>query len=126
MRPIDISHALVPVAGQEGMVRRRFWEKVRRTLGRVPFLDRAVAAYFAALDPATPRHAKATLFAALAYFVMPVDLVPDFLAGLGFTDDGAVLLMAIQTLAPYVTERHIERARAALAREQQGAPAAPA
>ncbi len=124
MRPIDVSYALVPVVGQERLVRRRFWDKVRRTLGRVPFLDRAVAAYFAALDPATPRHAKATLFAALAYFVMPADLIPDFIAGLGFTDDGAVLVMALQALAPYVGDRHLERARAALAREQRDGAAA--
>lgn len=118
MRPIDLSHALVPMPGQERLVRRRFWDKVRRTLGRVPFADRAVAAYYAALDPATPRHAKAILFAALAYFVLPADLIPDLIAGLGFTDDGAVLLMALQSLAPYVTDRHLARARAALAREQ--------
>ena len=60
---------------------------------------------------------KATLFAALAYFVLPADLIPDFVAGLGFTDDSAVLLMALQALAPYVTDAHIARARAALERE---------
>lgn len=117
MRPIEMSRALVPVQGQERLVRRRFWDKVRCTLGRVPFVDRAVAAYYAALDPATPRHAKATLFAALAYFVLPADLIPDFVAGLGFTDDSAVLLMALQALAPYVTDVHMARARDALERE---------
>jgi uncharacterized membrane protein YkvA (DUF1232 family) len=110
-----LSRALVPRAGQQRYVKRAFWDKVRRTLGLVPFLDRAIAAYYAALDPATPRHAKATLFAALAYFVLPADVIPDFVAGLGFTDDGAVLMMAIQALAPYLTAAHLEKARRTLA-----------
>jgi uncharacterized membrane protein YkvA (DUF1232 family) len=119
-----LSRALVPVPSQERIVRKGFWDKVRRTLGKVPFLDRAVAAYFAAIDPATPTHAKGILFAALAYFVIPADLVPDIIAGLGFSDDGAVMLMAIQAIAPHVREEHVERARHALDSEgvQEAAP----
>jgi uncharacterized membrane protein YkvA (DUF1232 family) len=114
---MELSRALVVRPGQERYVKRKFWDKVRRTLGKVPFLDHAVAGYYAAVDPATPRHAKATLFAALAYFVLPADVIPDFLAGLGFTDDGAVLMMALQALAPYVTRAHLEKAKATLAAE---------
>ncbi|MBK8176741.1 MAG: DUF1232 domain-containing protein [Rhodospirillales bacterium] len=114
METPDLSQALVPVAGQESYVRRRFWGKLRRTLGRMPFADRAVAAYYAALDPATPKHAKAVLLAALAYFIMPADLIPDIIAGLGFSDDAAVLLMALQTLSAHVTPEHVARAREAL------------
>jgi uncharacterized membrane protein YkvA (DUF1232 family) len=111
MKTIDLSRALIPAPGQERLVRNRFWEKVRKTLGRVPFIDRALAAYYAAVDPATPTHAKAVLFAALAYFVMPADMIPDFIAGLGYTDDAAVLLAVVQTLAPYIGEAHLARAR---------------
>jgi|APTNR8051073442_1049403.scaffolds.fasta_scaffold20508_3 uncharacterized membrane protein YkvA (DUF1232 family) len=118
MTSIDVSRALVPAADHEDVVKGGFWNKVRRTLGRVPFLDHAVAAYFAAVDPSTPVHVKATLFAALAYFVLPVDLVPDMIAGLGFTDDGTVLFLALQAIAPHLTEAHRERARAALAKSE--------
>jgi uncharacterized membrane protein YkvA (DUF1232 family) len=110
-----LSRALVPLPEHERIVRRGFWRKVKRTLARVPFLDRAVAAYFAAVDPATPVRVKAVIYAALAYFVMPVDLIPDFVAVLGYTDDAAVLLLAVQTIAPYITDEHTERARRALA-----------
>jgi uncharacterized membrane protein YkvA (DUF1232 family) len=125
METLDIFRALVPVAGQEPLVRRRFWTKVRNTLGRVPFVDRAVAAYYAATDPLTPGHAKATLFAALAYFVLPADMIPDFLVGLGFSDDGAVLLMAIRALAPYLTDDHVDRAKVFLNRDRDGEPEGP-
>ncbi len=99
-------------------VLRGFWDKVAGNLDRVPFLDEAVAAYYAARDPATPVAAKAALFAALAYFIMPADMVPDLLAGLGFTDDAAVLYAALRRFAPHVTDEHRRRARAALARSR--------
>ena len=119
---IDLSRALVPLPQHEERVRRRFWSKVKKTLGRVPFLDQAVAAYYAAFDPATPRHAKAILLAALAYFIMPVDLIPDLLTGIGFTDDMAVLLMAVQSMAPHIKEQHLARARRYLS-DEEAAPA---
>lgn len=109
--------ALVPVASQERFVRRRFWAKLRSTLGRIPFAEQAVAAFYCATDGRTPAHAKAVLFAALAYFVLPVDMIPDFIAGLGFTDDATVLLAAMSSIAPYITETHRTRARAFLAKE---------
>ena len=117
MEAHDISRALVPAPGQAAYVENRFWRKVRRTLGRVPFTDRAIAAYYAAIDPATPGHVKAVLMAALAYFVMPADMIPDVLAGLGFTDDAAVLMMAVKMLAPHIKSSHVEHARAFLAEQ---------
>ncbi|MFZ1414858.1 MAG: YkvA family protein [Defluviicoccus sp.] len=113
--PIDISRALVPAPGHERLVHSRLWAKVKRTLGRAPFLDRALAAFFAAVDANTPSAAKATLFAALAYFILPVDLVPDFIAGIGFSDDAAVLLLALQAIAPHIMPEHLDKARQALA-----------
>ena len=72
------------LAGKQARLRRDFWPKLKRNLARIPFAEDAIAAYFCALDPATPTRSKAILLGALAYFVMPADLVPDFLIGLGF------------------------------------------
>ncbi len=101
---------------QEARVKAGFWGKVRRLLGRVPFLEDAAAAYYCATDPATPVRVKAVLIAALAYFVVPADLIPDFIASIGFTDDAAVLLAAIQTVTPHIKDGHRAQARAALRR----------
>lgn len=111
----DLSRALVVLPGQEETVRKGFWGKVKKTLGKVPFLDQAIAVYYAAFDPATPRHAKLILIAALAYFILPVDLIPDVLAGVGFTDDATVLFMVIQSLAPHIKAHHVAAAREFLA-----------
>ena len=92
-------------------VERGFWAKVRRTLGYVPFMEDLLAAYFCASDADTPLHVKAVLMGALAYFVLPLDWIPDFIAGIGYTDDAAVLAAAISTIAPHLKPRHYDRAR---------------
>ena len=88
--------------------------KVRATLGRVPFARDAVAAYYAARDPKTPRYAKAAVMGALAYFIVPTDLIPDFIAGLGYTDDATVFFAAWRLLAPHLKDEHHDRAAAFL------------
>jgi uncharacterized membrane protein YkvA (DUF1232 family) len=95
-------------------VRKRFWAKFKRVAARLPFAEDAAAAYFCAVDPATPGKVRAVLYAALAYFVMPFDVIPDFIAGLGFTDDAAVLAMAIGLVAKHIKPEHTRHARAAL------------
>lgn len=97
-------------------VERGFWRKLRRVAGQIPFAEDAVAAFYCARDPATPWRVRGILLGALAYFVMPVDVIPDFIAVLGFTDDAAVLAFALRTVSVHITERHRTRARQALLR----------
>jgi uncharacterized membrane protein YkvA (DUF1232 family) len=95
---------------------KRFWTKVRRVVARIPFAEDLVAAYYCALDRDTPGYVRATLLGAVAYFVLPTDLVPDFLAGLGFTDDATVIAAAIAAVGRHLEPRHRERARERLDR----------
>jgi uncharacterized membrane protein YkvA (DUF1232 family) len=104
----------IGVAGKQARLRRDFWPKLKRNLARIPFAEDLVAAYFCALDPATPIRAKAILLGALAYFVMPADLVPDFLIALGFVDDAAVLMAAINAIGANLKPHHRARARQVL------------
>ena len=116
--PPDLeSRALVDpeiLARNKSRVRRSFWRKLRRVMGRIPFAEDAVAMYYCALDPATPLRVRATLYAALAYFVVPTDLIPDFIAGLGFGDDASVIAATLALVANHVLPAHRERARRAL------------
>ena len=102
----------------EETVRRNFWHKARRTLGRVPFTEDAVAAFYCASDSATPLPIRATLFGALAYFVLPFDAIPDLLLGLGFIDDAAIVVAAFTAARMHLNEDHRARARAWLLKEQ--------
>ena len=97
-------------------VRRRFWIKLKRVAGRLPFAEELLAAYYCAFDRQTPRHVQAALLGAMAYFILPFDFVPDMLPVLGFTDDAAVLATAIRMVATHITAEHREAARAAMQR----------
>ena len=96
-------------------VARGFWRKIRRVAAEIPFAEDAIAAYYCSLDRATPVRVRAALVGALAYFVLPADLVPDFLPGLGYTDDAAVLAATLQLVAAHILPEHREVARRALA-----------
>jgi uncharacterized membrane protein YkvA (DUF1232 family) len=98
----------------ERTVRDGFWRKFRRFAGRVPFTTDLVAAYYCAMDPATPLRARAVLLGAVAYFVMPIDAVPDAIAVLGFTDDATVLATAIAVAGAHVLPKHRDIAKRAL------------
>ena len=100
---------------REHKVRLRFWPTFRRALRQLPFSRDVVAGYYCAMDPASPRRVKGILLAALAYFVLPLDAVPDILALVGFSDDVAVLAAAIGAVRAHITPRHYERADQALA-----------
>ena len=104
-------------ARDEDKVRRGFWVKVKRFGATLPFVEDLLAAYYCAFDRDTPMQVKAALFGALAYFVLPFDVIPDMLPMIGFTDDAAVLATAIRLVASHITPLHRAAARAALARE---------
>lgn len=116
--PIDPSRALVPAVQRvnEARVRRGFWPKLKQTAARIPFSREVLAAYYCARDPQTPMAAKGMLMGALAYFVLPTDAIPDILAGVGFTDDAAVIAAVLGLLGANLKDRHRDKARDALDR----------
>ncbi len=91
--------------------RRKFLPKLLKVAGRIPFADDAAAAYYCAIDPQTPHKVRLVLFAALAYFVMPVDAVPDIITGLGFSDDATVLAATLGLVGAHIQEPHRAAAR---------------
>ncbi len=60
----------------------------------VPSVVRLVRALIS--DPATPRSAKIALVALLAYLLTPIDLIPDFLPGVGSLDDLIVVAVVLR------------------------------
>lgn len=99
----------------EGEVREKFWRTARKAARHVPFMEEVVAAYYCAMDASTPLRAKGILLAALGYFVLPADAIPDFVFGLGFTDDAAVLAAAIAAVRAHITPAHRLAAKEAIA-----------
>ena len=109
--------SLAAFAEKERKVRRDFWAKLKRVAGTVPFVEDLVAAYYCALDPATPMRVRGMLLAAIAYFILPFDFVPDMIAGLGFADDAALITAVIGMVAANITPVHRAAAARALDKE---------
>lgn len=95
-----------------------FWRKLgtaARTAG-LQVVEKALWLYFAAQRPATPAWARATVYAALAYFIWPADALPDVLPAGGYADDLGVLAAALATVAAHVDDGVRRQADALLAR----------
>ena len=115
---ISPDKALVPsvIAVNEQRVATGFWPKIRKVAARIPFAKDVLAVWYCARDEQTPLAAKGMMLAALAYFVMPVDVVPDFIAGLGFTDDAAVFAALMAILGRNLKPKHRAAAKRDLER----------
>jgi len=92
--------------GGDSAFREQFWRKARSVAASIPFAEDLLAAYYCAFDHSTPLPVKASLVGALAYFVLPIDAIPDVLPVLGFTDDAAVLATAINLVASHIRPEH--------------------
>lgn len=106
---------------QELYVRNRFWDKVKKTVSRVPFVPDAIAMYYCTLDLKTPIWAKATILAALAYFILPTDAVPDIIPIAGFTDDAGAIAAALAAVNSNLNDEHRQKAKDWLAGSSQKA-----
>jgi uncharacterized membrane protein YkvA (DUF1232 family) len=96
----------------------RFWatlKRASRAVGAV-VLRPALELYFVMTAEQTPLWAKAAAVGALGYLILPVDLVPDWLPGIGWTDDVTVMLGALRTLSSYNTPAVQQKAREAAER----------
>jgi uncharacterized membrane protein YkvA (DUF1232 family) len=98
----------------EGALRQKFWRKAGRVAAHIPFAEDLLAAYYCAFDRATPLQVKVTLLGAIAYFVLPVDAIPDVLPVIGFTDDAAVFATAFKLVSGHILPEHRDAARDAL------------
>jgi uncharacterized membrane protein YkvA (DUF1232 family) len=101
-----------------------FWDKLRRfarTAGR-EVVERALLLYLVLRDPQTPRWARTTVIGALGYFIAPIDAIPDFIPGAGFTDDLGVLALALTAVAASITPQMRRIARRTTARWFGDAP----
>ncbi|WP_422384251.1 YkvA family protein [Roseibium album] len=105
---------LGPEEEQKKTVRQKLLATARKAARQIPFMEDVVAGYYCALDPATPAKVRVSVLAALAYFVLPIDTVPDFLIGVGFGDDATILMAAIAMIRGHMHDDHYDAAREAL------------
>jgi uncharacterized membrane protein YkvA (DUF1232 family) len=93
-----------------------FWDKVKsyaRVAGQ-SVLEPALTLYFVSKDSATPTWAKTAIYAALGYFISPIDAIPDLTPLIGYSDDLGVLVAAASTIISYIKKEHKENAKKTL------------
>jgi uncharacterized membrane protein YkvA (DUF1232 family) len=91
-----------------------FWRKVENygRLAGAKALYHALLLWYVATKPGTPLTVKMLIFGGLGYFILPIDAVPDFLAGIGYADDIAILLGIITAYTKYMDDESKAKARA--------------
>ncbi|MEB3311506.1 MAG: DUF1232 domain-containing protein [Snowella sp.] len=83
-----------------------FWDKVKNfalSAGR-EVVEKALWLYYAAQEKSTPIWAKTIVFSTLAYFISPIDSIPDVVPLVGYTDDLGAIAAAIGMIAMYITD----------------------
>lgn len=70
--------------------------------------------YYMLDSPTVSYWDKATIYGALGYFILPIDIIPDFIPVLGFTDDLAVLMWALNRVSSNINEELKEKAKTKL------------
>ncbi len=85
---------------------KKFWHKIEKVTAVIgeKVVFQFVALYFILSDKKTPFKIKATIIAALGYFILPADLVADIIPVFGFTDDIAFLSYAFTKAHSYLTD----------------------
>ena len=94
----------------------RFWTKVVRVAKRagVKLVYAALLLYYVMKDPLTPQGDRLKIIGALGYFILPLDIIPDWIPVVGYTDDLAVLTWVLYEIAKNVTPQVKENAKAKL------------
>ncbi|WP_028401459.1 YkvA family protein [Ectobacillus panaciterrae] len=94
-----------------------FWHKTKHVAKKAGHLViySGLLLFYVLKKPEVPKRTKATIIGALAYFIAPVDAIPDILAGIGYTDDLGVLSIALVQAAMYIDDDVKEQARTKLA-----------
>lgn len=91
----------------------KFWDKLKKygkKAGGV-VVYAVLILYYTLQKPTVPMKTKAIIIGALGYFIFPMDIIPDFVAGIGYFDDLSALGAAIYQVASHVDQEIKDKAK---------------
>lgn len=90
-----------------------FWDKVEKvaTIVGIKTVYAALLLYYVLQDKTVPLQQRAIIYGALGYFILPIDLIPDYIPFVGFADDLSALLYAVHAVWKSVTPEMKARAK---------------
>lgn len=90
---------------QEHYSDRGFWGKVSKVAQKagIKLIYLALLLFYVLKSPDTTKKNKSLIIGALGYFILPVDLIPDALPAVGFSDDLAALIAVYMAMSSSIT-----------------------
>ena len=89
-----------------------FWKKVK-SLGK-SVLKPALLLYYLMKSADVPLYIKSTIAGALGYLILPLDLLPDFIPFVGYSDDGMAMMTILKMCNDHITPQITAQAEAKL------------
>ena len=82
-----------------------FWAKLQKFARKagIKVSYAALLLYYVLKSPTTSTKDRAKIIGALGYFILPIDLIPDFIPVAGYTDDLAALVWGIYCVIKSIT-----------------------
>ena len=90
--------------------KERFFATVKKMKMHVALIKKALVLYYCMRDQETPKYVKVILLGALGYFILPIDIFPDSLPGIGTLDDLVIITAAYKFANRYIKPIHVEKA----------------
>lgn len=90
-----------------------FFDKIKNTVksAGLTLIYKALQLYYVTENPNCPKKIKAAIFAALGYFIMPLDVIPDFTPMVGYSDDAAAIALALGLAQFYIDDEVNRKAK---------------
>src|SRR6202161_4964648 len=98
----DIASLTRCMVDNEQELQRDFWRKLKGAVADLPFAEDLLAAYYCAFDRQTPLHVKAVLAGGIACFILPTELIPDYIPVIGYLAHAAVLAGSIKLVSSHI------------------------
>ena len=89
------------------------WKKVKSVAKKagIKTIYMVLLLHYVLKSPDVPLEDKAKIYGALGYFILPIDLIPDFIPAIGYSDDVAALAFALHAVWKNVTPEIKEQAQ---------------
>ena len=89
------------------------WDKIKGNAKKagLGLIYNALKLYYVTENPNCPMKVKAGIFAALGYFISPIDLIPDFTPIVGYSDDAGAIMLALGMAQMYIDDNVKEKAK---------------
>lgn len=81
------------------------WDKMKSVFKKagIKVIYLALVLYYTVSADSTPTAKKGIIYGALGYFILPIDLIPDAIPVVGFSDDLAALVACVSVVSMCIT-----------------------